>query len=187
MRLCHSEGRRDAVYASGIAAFRDNVLALSPFLADRIGELKSFDDVKLLTVTVDRLEKWWRPGFLCIGDAAHAMSPIGGVGINLAVQDAVAAANQLAAPLRNGALSDDDLAAVERRREWPVKLTQGMQVFIQNRIVRPALQGEQRPRPPLPFKLLALFPALRGLTARFIGLGFRPEHIRTPDVLAARK
>jgi 2-polyprenyl-6-methoxyphenol hydroxylase-like FAD-dependent oxidoreductase len=181
------KGGSDAVYAGGIAAFRDNVLALSPFLGDRIGELKSFDDVKLLTVTVDRLEKWWRPGFLCIGDAAHAMSPIGGVGINLAVQDAVAAANQLAAPLRNKSLSDDDLAAVQRRREWPVKLTQGLQVFIQNRIVRPALQGERRPRPPLPFKLLAIFPALRGLTARVIGLGFRPEHIRTPDVIAATK
>ena len=116
---------------------------MSPFLADRVGELKSWDDVKLLTVTVDRLRQWWRPGLICIGDAAHAMSPIGGVGINLAVQDAVAAANRLAGPLRNGQVTDEDLQAIQERRTLPVRFTQWLQLTIQRRIISRVLESER--------------------------------------------
>jgi 2-polyprenyl-6-methoxyphenol hydroxylase-like FAD-dependent oxidoreductase len=157
---------------------------MSPFLADRIGELKSFDDVKLLSVTVDRLQKWWRPGLLCIGDAAHAMSPIGGVGINMAVQDAVAAANRLADPLARGALTDADLQAIQERRSLPVRFTQWLQLTIQKRIISRVLgmASGQRPKPPLIFKLFNIVPALRRIPARLLGVGIRPEHIRTPEV-----
>jgi 2-polyprenyl-6-methoxyphenol hydroxylase-like FAD-dependent oxidoreductase len=158
-------------------------LELSPFLADRIGEIKSFDDVKLLTVTVDRLRQWWRPGLICIGDAAHAMSPIGGVGVNIAVQDAVAAANRLAAPLKAGTLTDDDLQAIQRRRTFPAQMTQRIQLTMQNRIIGPALQGKERPKPPLLFKLFDVFPVLRRIPARILGLGIRPEHIQTPEAV----
>src|SRR5579872_914212 len=142
------KGGIDRVKANGIAAFRDHVVALSPFLSDRIGELRSFDDVRLLRVMVNRLRQWWRPGLLCIGDAAHAMSPIGGVGINLAVQDAVAAANRLAAPLRSGTISTGHLQAVQARRDFPARMTQKIQLAMQNRIIGPALQGTREPRPP---------------------------------------
>jgi 2-polyprenyl-6-methoxyphenol hydroxylase-like FAD-dependent oxidoreductase len=130
-------------------------------------------------------ERWYRPGLLCIGDAAHAMSPIGGVGINLAVQDAVAAANILYQPLRRGAPTVEELAAVQRRREFPMRVIQGIQVLIQNRIITPVLASKQRPAPPLAVKLLNWIPALRRLPARIVGLGVRPEHIQTPDVLKA--
>ena len=153
---------------------------MSPFLADRIAEIASFDDVKLLTVTVDRLRQWWRPGLICIGDSAHAMSPVGGVGVNIAVQDAVAAANRLAAPLKRGAVTDADLRAIQERRTLPVRFTQALQLAVQNRIISRALYGEQRPKPPLMFKLFALFPVLRRIPARLIGLGVRPEHVQTP-------
>ena len=172
--------------AAGIEAFRKRVLELSPFLADRIGEIKSFDDVKLLTVTVDRLRQWWRSGLICIGDAAHAMSPIGGVGVNIAVQDAVAAANRLAAPLKAGTVTDEDLKAIERRRTFPAKMTQRIQLTMQNRIIGPALQGTQRPKPPLLFKLFDAFPVLRRIPARLLGLGVRPEHIQTPEAASAK-
>ena len=129
------------------------VLDMSPFLGDRVGELKSWDDIKLLSVTVDRLRKWWRPGLLCIGDAAHAMSPIGGVGINMAVQDAVAAANRLAAPLKAGTVTDDDLHAIEERRTLPVRFTQWLQLTIQKRLISRVLASQQRPKPPLIFKI----------------------------------
>jgi 2-polyprenyl-6-methoxyphenol hydroxylase-like FAD-dependent oxidoreductase len=158
---------------------------LSPFLADRIGELKSWDDVKLLSVTVDRLRQWWRPGLLCIGDAAHAMSPIGGVGINLAVQDAVAAANRLAAPLKARSVSNEDLRAIEARRTLPVRFTQRLQLTMQNRIIGRALASTERPRPPLLFKLFDMFPVLRRIPARLLAVGIRPEHVHTPDVLSA--
>ena len=161
---------------------------MSPFLSDRIGELKSWDDIKLLSVTVDRLQKWWRPGLICIGDAAHAMSPIGGVGINMAVQDAVAAANQLAAPLRAGKVTDDDLRAIQERRTLPVRFTQWLQLTIQKQIISRVLgmgESQRRPRPPLIFKLFNVFPALRRIPARLLGLGIRPEHVQTPDVLGA--
>ncbi len=179
------KGGSERVRAAGIEAFRKRVLALSPFLGDRIGEIKSFDDVKLLTVTVDRLRRWWRPGLVCIGDAAHAMSPIGGVGINIAEQDAVAAANRLAGPLKARKLTTDDLQAVQQRRSFPARMTQRIQLIMQNRIIGPALQGTQRPEPPLLFKVLNAVPILRRIPARLLGLGVRPEHIQTPDMLAS--
>jgi len=174
----------DRVKAEGLDAFRRRVVAMSPFLADRIGEIKDWDDIKLLSVAVDRLRRWWRPGLICIGDAAHAMSPIGGVGVNLAIQDAVAAANLLAAPLKARRLSDADLAAVEARRILPVRLTQWIQITIQNRVISAVLAAQARPRPPAVMKLLDAFPVLRRLPARLVGMGFRPEHVRTPDVLS---
>src|SRR6516225_7390112 len=179
------KGGIDRVQAEGIDAFRQRVLSMSLFLADRIGEIKSFDDVKLLTVKVDRLRQWWRPGLICIGDSAHAMSPVGGVGVNIAVQDAVAAANRLAAPLKRGAVTDADLYAIQERRTLAVRLTQAVQLAVQNRIISRALTSEQRPKPPLMFKLLGLFPVLRRIPARLIGLGVRPEHVQTPDIGAA--
>jgi len=179
------KGGIDRIETGGIDAFRRRVAAMTPTLTDRVGELKSFDDVKLLTVAVDRLRQWWRPGLLCIGDAAHAMSPIGGVGVNLAVQDAVAAANRLAAPLKARSVSDDDLAAIEKRRTFPVRATQRLQLTMQNQIIAPALASTARPKPPLMFKLFNAFPLLRRIPARLLGLGFRPEHVQTPDVGAA--
>jgi 2-polyprenyl-6-methoxyphenol hydroxylase-like FAD-dependent oxidoreductase len=143
--------------------------------------LESWDDVKLLSVTVDRLRKWWRPGLICIGDAAHAMSPIGGVGINMAVQDAVAAANRLASPLRSSKLSDDDLRAIQDRRTLPVGFTQWLQLTIQRRIIGRVLESQRRPKPPLFFKLFGIFPALRRIPAWLIGIGIRPEHLRIPE------
>jgi 2-polyprenyl-6-methoxyphenol hydroxylase-like FAD-dependent oxidoreductase len=175
------KGGIDRVKAEGLDAFRRRVIEMSPFLADRVDEMNSWDDVKLLSVTVDRLRKWWRPGLLCIGDAAHAMSPIGGVGINIAVQDAVAAANRLAGPLRNGKVTDDDLAAVQERRTLPVRFTQWLQLTIQRRIISRVLESERRPKPPLFFKLFGIFPVLRRIPARLIGVGIRPEHARTLD------
>jgi 2-polyprenyl-6-methoxyphenol hydroxylase-like FAD-dependent oxidoreductase len=179
------KGGIDRVKAEGLEAFRNRVLAMSPFLADRVADLKTWDDIKLLTVTVDRLRQWWRPGLICIGDAAHAMSPIGGVGINLAIQDAVAAANRLAAPLKAGTVGDDDLRAIQARRSFPVRFTQRLQLIIQNQIVRRALSGTQRPKPPLLLKLFDLIPLLRRIPGRLLGVGVRPEHIHTPDILAA--
>jgi 2-polyprenyl-6-methoxyphenol hydroxylase-like FAD-dependent oxidoreductase len=179
------KGGIDRIETEGIDAFRRRVAAMTPTLTDRVGELKSFDDVKLLTVAVDRLRQWWRPGLICIGDAAHAMSPIGGVGVNLAVQDAVAAANRLAAPLKARSVSDDDLAAIEKRRTFPVRATQRLQLIMQNQIIAPALASTAQPKPPLMFKLFNAFPLLRRIPARLLGLGFRPEHVQTPDVGAA--
>jgi 2-polyprenyl-6-methoxyphenol hydroxylase-like FAD-dependent oxidoreductase len=179
------KGGIDRVKADGIEAFRTRVVALSPFLADRITELRSFDDVKLLSVMVNRLRRWWRPGLICIGDAAHAMSPIGGVGINIAVQDAVAAANRLAAPLRSGTTSTGDLQAIQARRDFPARMTQKIQLAMQNRIIGPALQGTREPKPPLLFKLFDAVPVLRRIPARLLALGVRPEHVQTPDVGAA--
>jgi len=175
------KGGIELVKSEGLYAFRKRVVEMSPFLADRVGELKSWDDVKLLSVTVDRLRKWWRPGLICIGDAAHAMSPIGGVGINMAVQDAVATANRLASPLRSGAVTDNDLQAVQKRRALPVRFTQWLQLTIQKRIISRVLATRQRPKPPLFFKLFGIFPILRRIPARLIGVGIRPEHVRTPE------
>jgi 2-polyprenyl-6-methoxyphenol hydroxylase-like FAD-dependent oxidoreductase len=176
------KGGIDRIRAEGLDAFRKRVLEMSPFLSDRIGELKSWDDIKLLSVTVDRLQKWWRPGLICIGDAAHAMSPIGGVGINMAVQDAVAAANQLAVPLRAGKVADDDLQAIQERRTLPVRFTQWLQLTIQKRVISRVLESQQRPTPPIFFKLFGIFPALRRIPALLLGIGIRPEHVRTPDL-----
>jgi 2-polyprenyl-6-methoxyphenol hydroxylase-like FAD-dependent oxidoreductase len=171
------KGGFDEVRSAGLPSLRQALVEVSPFLADRVERLRDWDDVKLLTVAVDRLRTWHRPGLLCIGDAAHAMSPIGGVGINLAVQDAVAAANRLAAALRSGKASEDDLAAVQRRREWPTRMTQAMQVAIQERIIRRLLASRGRLRAPLALRLLGWFPVLRRVPARLIGIGFRREHV----------
>lgn len=175
------KGSRDQLQAKGLPAFRESVAQLAPFAADRVGELQDWESIKLLTVQVDRLRQWSRPGLLCIGDAAHAMSPVGGVGINLAIQDAVAAANVLAAPLREGRVRPDALRLVQQRRDWPTRMTQRMQLFIQDRVIRSVL-GEAGPLvPPLPLRLLARVPFLRRIPARLIGIGFRPEHVRTPE------
>ncbi len=171
------KGGFDDIRNAGLPRFRESLAALSPFLADRVDVLRDWDDVKLLTVAVDRLERWHRPGLLCIGDAAHAMSPIGGVGINLAIQDAVAAANRLAAPLLSGKISEEDLAAVQRRREWPTRMTQSLQLAIQERIIRRVLGSQAPLKPPFALRLLQWIPPLRRLPARAIGIGFRPEHV----------
>jgi 2-polyprenyl-6-methoxyphenol hydroxylase-like FAD-dependent oxidoreductase len=178
------KGGIDRVKAEGLDAFRKRVLFMSPFLGDRVDELKSFDDIKLLTVAVDRLRQWWRPGLICIGDAAHAMSPIGGVGVNMAVQDAVAAANRLAAPLKAGTASDADLRAIEARRTFPMRFTQGLQLTIQKRIISPTLASAQRPKPPLLFRLIGAVPLLQRIPGRLLAVGVRPEHIHTPDMFA---
>jgi 2-polyprenyl-6-methoxyphenol hydroxylase-like FAD-dependent oxidoreductase len=178
------KGGIDGIKAEGLDAFRKRVLFMSPFLTDRVEELKTFDDIKLLSVAVDRLRQWWRPGLICIGDAAHAMSPIGGVGVNLAVQDAVAAANRLAAPLKAGTAGDDDLRAIQARRTFPVRFTQALQLIMQKRIISPALASTQRPKPPLLFKLVGALPLLQRIPGRLLAVGVRPEHVHTPDMLA---
>jgi 2-polyprenyl-6-methoxyphenol hydroxylase-like FAD-dependent oxidoreductase len=174
------KGGFDQIRQSGLAFFRDKIVRLAPYLRDRVGELTDWSDVKLLTVAVDRLRVWHRPGLLCIGDAAHAMSPIGGVGINLAIQDAVAAANILAPRLRQGASSDGDLRAVQRRREFPTRATQQLQLFIQNRVIGRVLESTGQLSPPLALRLLDQWALLRRIPARLVGLGFRPEHVMSP-------
>ena len=176
------KGSAETVKAVGIEKFRERIVQLMPFLADRMHELATVDDLKLLTVGVDRLEKWWKPGLLCIGDAAHTMSPLGGVGINIAVQDAVASANILAGPLEEGRLKDSDLQAVQERRRWPVRATQAIQVFLQDRIIAPALAGTGPLRPPWPVRLFNVLPFLRRIPARVMGMGVQPEHVRTKAV-----
>ena len=166
------------VKARGLDAFRAEVARLAPFLRDRVGEIADWDHVKLLTVAVNRVREWYRPGLLCIGDAAHAMSPIGGIGINLAVQDAVAAGNILAEPLRRGPAAVDRLRAVQRRRELPTRITQRAQVIIQNRIIGRVLTTQAKAFPlPLPLRLLRVWPFLRRIPARLVGLGVQPEHV----------
>ena len=174
-----AKGSAETLKAAGIEKFRERIVTLMPFLADRAHELATVDDLKLLTVGVDRLEKWWKPGLLCIGDAAHTMSPLGGVGINIAVQDAVAAANILVGPLKEGRLKDSDLQAVQERRRWPVRATQAMQVFLQNRMIAPTLAGTRPLRPPLLVRLLNAVPLLGRIPARVLGMGVQPEHVRT--------
>ena len=173
------KGGIDEVKAAGLDAFRDNVAFISPFLRDWLAEIKSWDDVKLLTVAVNRLARWHKPGLLCIGDAAHAMSPIGGVGINLAIQDAVAAANILAGPLKEGRVTSDLLEAVQKRRTMPMRVIQWLQVQIQNNVLSTVLASNERPKPPFPARLMNWFPLLQRIPARIIGLGVRPEHVRT--------
>lgn len=172
------KGGYDQVKSRGLDAFRADIARIVPFLHDRVRELASWDDVKLLTVAVNRLDTWFRPGLLCIGDAAHAMSPIGGVGINLAIQDAVATANVLVPRMTQGKATLEDLRAVQRRREWPTKMTQRAQVMIQDKIISNVLDRATPPKPPWQIRLLGWFPILRRLPARVVGLGFRPEHIR---------
>ena len=171
----------EQIQAKGLPAFRDAVAQLAPFMADRVSELRDWAPIKLLTVQVDRLRQWYRPGLLSIGDAAHAMSPVGGVGINLAIQDAVATANLLVAQLRVGRLTTQDLQLVQQRREWPTRMTQRVQLMIQNRVIKRILTDRDKFSPPFAIRLLALFPFLRRIPARMIGLGFRPEHVHTAD------
>jgi 2-polyprenyl-6-methoxyphenol hydroxylase-like FAD-dependent oxidoreductase len=176
------KGGIERVHAEGLPAFKVAVAAGARFLSDRVDELKSFDDIKLLSVSVDRLKTWSKPGLLCIGDAAHAMSPVGGVGINLAIQDAVATANLLALKLKKGALHDDDVQAVQRRRLFPVKVIQRFQVTVHNRVLKPAVAGQNRSLTvPWPLKLLNSSAWLRRWPAQLLGVGVRPEHVRSPE------
>lgn len=175
-----AKGSLNDVQAQGLQTFRDSVAKLAPFAANRVHELRDWDALKLLTVQVDRLRQWYKPGLLCIGDAAHAMSPVGGVGINLAIQDAVATANLLAQPLRDGRVTESDLAKVQARRAWPTELTQRAQLLVQNRVISRVLDSKVPLSPPYALRLLARFPFLRRIPARMIGLGVRPEHVQTP-------
>jgi 2-polyprenyl-6-methoxyphenol hydroxylase-like FAD-dependent oxidoreductase len=176
-----AKGGIEAVHAAGIDAFRQSIAQSAHFLADRVQEVKSFDDVKLLSVMVDRLRRWSRPGVLCIGDAAHAMSPVGGVGINLAIQDAVATANLLAANLKSGSVRDVDLERVRKRRLWPARVIQRLQVTIHNQVLGPVVTSAPRAlKVPLPMKLLNRFPPLRRWPAQLLGVGVRPEHVHSP-------
>jgi 2-polyprenyl-6-methoxyphenol hydroxylase-like FAD-dependent oxidoreductase len=175
------KGGFEQLRSRGLEAFRAAIAGLNPEFADRLQEIASWDDLKLLTVTVDRLKRWSRPGLLCIGDAAHAMSPVGGVGINLAIQDAVAAANLLWQPLSKGRVPAAQLASVQARREWPTKMMQAVQLFIQKRVISNVLGLTERPKPPFAVTLFNRFPLLRRFPARLIGLGFRPEHVRSPE------
>jgi 2-polyprenyl-6-methoxyphenol hydroxylase-like FAD-dependent oxidoreductase len=176
-----TKGTADALREQGIEALREKIVELAPLFKPRIDTLRTWDDVKLLTVAVDRLSQWHRPGLLLIGDAAHAMSPIGGVGVNLAIQDAVASANLLWEPLRDGTMTEAVLAAVQRRRAWPTRVTQGLQLQVQNRFIKTVLAGSGQLAPPLPLRIISRVPMLQRLPARLIGLGVRPEHIRSPQ------
>ena len=170
---------------AGLPAFRAELARLLPVPRDRADEIRNWNQVKLLTVQVNRLTRSWRPGLLCIGDAAHAMSPVGGVGINLAVQDAVAAANILAEPLRTGRVTDRQLAAVQERRAWPTRLTQRLQILVQNRVIAPTLEQTGPVSVPWLLRAFTRIPGLNRLPARLIGLGVRREHIRSPEIVAA--
>jgi 2-polyprenyl-6-methoxyphenol hydroxylase-like FAD-dependent oxidoreductase len=175
------KGAADEIRKRGIEQFRADIANLETVFGDRVSELRDWNDVSLLTVRVDRLTRWWRPGLLCIGDAAHAMSPVGGVGINLAIQDAVAAANILAATLAAGSPRDQELHAVQRRRQFPTRATQRLQVLIQNNVISRILSNSRPVAVPWPLKLMQQWPWLRRIPARAIGIGFRPEHVRTPE------
>jgi 2-polyprenyl-6-methoxyphenol hydroxylase-like FAD-dependent oxidoreductase len=175
-----AKGTADEVEHAGLDEFRNRVAEISPFLRNRLREIDNWDKVKLLTVEVDRLRRWYRAGLVCIGDAAHAMSPIGGVGINLAVQDAVAAANILAEPLRRGTVTINTLKQIQQRREFPTRVAQRVQIVMQNNIIQPALASEdKRPRAPLFLKMMQ-WPLLRRIPGRLLALGVRPEHVHTP-------
>jgi 2-polyprenyl-6-methoxyphenol hydroxylase-like FAD-dependent oxidoreductase len=175
-----AKGGIEQIKKAGLESFRAAIVEVAPFLRDRVGELTDWDDIKLLTVAVDRLRRWYREGLLSIGDASHAMSPVGGVGINLAIQDAVAAANILAGPLRQGAVTLGDLRKVQRRRMFPTRVTQRLQIFVQDRIIGRVLAGRGPLKVAWPLKLARRFPRLRRIPARIIGVGIRPEHVRTP-------
>jgi 2-polyprenyl-6-methoxyphenol hydroxylase-like FAD-dependent oxidoreductase len=175
------KGAFEETKRAGLPAFRESLTQIVPVFADRVDELKDWDQIKLLTVAVNRLPRWHQPGLLCIGDAAHAMSPIGGVGVNLAVQDAVAAANILWRPLADRTLQESSLEAVQERREFPTRVTQRMQVFIQDKVISRMLRRDQQIVAPLPLRLMSSFPPLRRIPARLVGMGVRPEHVHTPD------
>jgi 2-polyprenyl-6-methoxyphenol hydroxylase-like FAD-dependent oxidoreductase len=180
------KGAADETRAQGLGRFQENVAKRLPWARDRVGELDDWEKIKLLTVRVDRLLQWQRPGLLCIGDAAHAMSPVGGVGINLAIQDAVATANILAAPLIAGKLTLEDLKAVQSRRDWPTRVTQRLQLTIQKQLLARALTADGEFKPPFFVRLLIAFPILTRIPARLIGMGVRPEHVRTSEAAPGR-
>jgi 2-polyprenyl-6-methoxyphenol hydroxylase-like FAD-dependent oxidoreductase len=182
-----AKGRFEEMRRQGFGTFRKEITWLAPYARGRVRELGSWDDVKLLTVRVDRLLEWFRPGLLCIGDAAHAMSPVGGVGINLAIQDAVAAANVLFKPLRERQVTSDDLRRVQKCREFPTRITQWLQVTAQRGIIAPALSGTWSVKLPFVVRLLARVPFLRRIPARIVGLGIRPEHVRAEIIHAASR
>ncbi len=177
-----SKGQFDEIRRQGLDDFREKIAQLAPYAKEQVGAIKSWDDIRLLTVRVDRLSQWFRPGLLCIGDAAHAMSPIGGVGINLAIQDAVAAANTLAEPLRERRVTIDLLRQIQERREFPTRVTQWLQLAMQRRVIAPVLAGARQVKPPLFLRLITAIPLLRRIPAYVIGLGVRPEHIRIREV-----
>jgi 2-polyprenyl-6-methoxyphenol hydroxylase-like FAD-dependent oxidoreductase len=168
------------IKAQGIEAFRKMVADVSPLPSRRMDEIRSFEDTSLLAVRIDRLRQWWRPGLICIGDAAHAMSPIGGVGVNLAIQDAVAAANILTSPLRQGRLSDADLAAIEKRRSFPTRATQKLQLMMRSSRKSDQSDENRRKGPPAFIRGIARWPVLAHLSGRLIGLGFRMERLKEP-------
>ncbi|MFO1097808.1 MAG: FAD-dependent oxidoreductase [Xanthobacteraceae bacterium] len=175
------KGSFDALRERGLDNFRDQIVQIQPRFQDRVAEIADWNAVKLLEVRVDRLKRWHKPGLLLIGDAAHAMSPIGGVGVNLAIQDAVASANALAAPLCANTINEDVLSQIQRRRELPTIVTQRLQIFVQNMVVGKILATREKTMQPPSFtKLLTMFPALQRLPARLVGMGVRPEHVHTP-------
>jgi 2-polyprenyl-6-methoxyphenol hydroxylase-like FAD-dependent oxidoreductase len=179
------KGASEETKRAGLPAFRQRLASLAPLFADRVDDLKDWDQIKLLTVAVNRVRRWHRPGLLCIGDAAHAMSPIGGVGVNLAVQDAVAAANLLWQPLKGRTVQEDDLARVQRRREFPTRVTQRLQVIVQNNVIDRLLAAGESLSAPWLLRLFSSFAPLRAIPAWLVGKGVRPEHVHTPDMRAA--
>jgi 2-polyprenyl-6-methoxyphenol hydroxylase-like FAD-dependent oxidoreductase len=176
------KGGFDEIRKKSIAELQANISQIAPFLAGRVNELREWNDIKLLTVRVDRLRQWYRPGLLCIGDAAHAMSPVGGVGINIAIQDAVASANILYGPLRDRAVTVDSLRRVQKRREFPASLTQRLQLTLQKNFIAPILGAGKPVTPGWPVRLLQRVKFLRRIPARLVGMGFRPEHVKTPSL-----
>jgi 2-polyprenyl-6-methoxyphenol hydroxylase-like FAD-dependent oxidoreductase len=177
------KGAFEQIQQRGLPAFRDNIAEVAPFLCDRTAALRDWKDISLLSVRVDRLRTWWRAGLLCIGDSAHAMSPVGGIGINLAIQDAVAAANILAEPLSRQNVTTEHLAALQNRRMWPTRWTQTLQIQAHKRVVEPVLRGQVTfAKLPLAIRLLNGYPALRRIPARLIGMGLRPEHVKSPAI-----
>jgi 2-polyprenyl-6-methoxyphenol hydroxylase-like FAD-dependent oxidoreductase len=176
------KGAFDEIKRRGVDVFRQDIVSISPFLSDRVDELQDWEPVKLLTVKVDRLRQWYRSGLVCIGDSAHAMSPVGGVGINLAIQDAVAAANILWRPLTQQWVSLSHLQKIQWRRELPTRLTQWAQVQIQKRVLGRVLGSTRQVAAPWVLRLFKKYPVLRRIPARLIGIGVRAEHVRTPDI-----
>ena len=175
-----AKGSLEEIRAKGLPELRRHITDLAPFVLDRVGALDDWQRIKLLSVRVDRLPRWYRPGLLCIGDAAHAMSPVGGVGINLAIQDAVAAANLLTEPLRNATLTETHLLRVQRRRELPTRVIQRLQMLIQNQVIANVLASRGTSRPPLALRVIGKVPGFRRFLARLVGIGIRPEHVRAP-------
>ncbi|MFI5134054.1 MAG: FAD-dependent oxidoreductase [Chitinophagales bacterium] len=178
-----AKGGHDKIKERGLQSFHEEISTVVPFLKDRVNELKDWEQIRLLSVAIDHLEKWYCDGLLCIGDAAHAMSPVGGVGINLAVQDAVAAANILYQSLKeNKPVETRMLKRVQKRRSLPTKFTQRLQIAMQNTVISPSLSGSKQKRPPFFMRMVNRWSILRRITGKLIGIGVRAEHIHTPDI-----